>query len=292
VYDYFSGEEDLAQRVLRFVGDPTRRIQEDYLRILRLFRFQAHYCDDFSLPMQIEACAANLDGLDDLSGERVQMEMLKILAAPKPLYVLMVMNKVGVFNHLVPGASEELNLNGLKELMRLEGLDEDVAKVNPYIRLAAILMPANPSPEVVIALAERWKLSSDDRNFLRVILDQEHHIRSDMNDAQAKKEIRTLTKEYFISTAIVRWTAECDYVPDRKTEIDESYGKLIAFAKEWKVPIMPIRGRDLLELGVGEGKEVGALLKRAEDLWESQDYKTTRDELFTFVKEQIEPVNF
>ncbi len=286
IYDYFNGQEDLANKVIRFVGDPVARIQEDYLRILRFFRFQSYYSDEFKFPMQLEACAINLEGLAQLSGERIQAEMLKILSSPRPLYVLMVMNKIGLFNYIIPNLNGEINFGALKQLLRIEKFYPEEAVVNPYVRLAAMLILGNYSQEFILDLGSYWKFSSDNRNFLAVILSQEHEVISDMDRAAAKREIRVLTKDYFIATCVVRWAAECHFVDDPE-KINQAYKELIDFAKGWKIPIMPIRGRDLLDMGVGEGKEVGALLKKAEAVWEANDYRTTREELFALVRSEM-----
>ena len=106
VVDPLGGLPDLLARRVRFVGDPQHRIREDYLRILRFFRFHAHYGD----PMQgldaegLAACAELADGLAGLSRERVGAEMRKLLAAPDPAPSVAAMAQAGVLAHAVPGA--------------------------------------------------------------------------------------------------------------------------------------------------------------------------------------------
>ena len=106
VVDPLGGLPDLLARRVRFVGDPQQRIREDYLRILRFFRFHAHYGD----PMQgldaegLAACAELADGLDGLSRERVGAEMRKLLMAPDPAPSVAAMAQTGVLAHALPGA--------------------------------------------------------------------------------------------------------------------------------------------------------------------------------------------
>ncbi len=106
VVDPLGGLPDLLARRVRFVGDPQHRIREDYLRILRFFRFHAHYGD----PMQgldaegLAACAELADGLAGLSRERVGAEMRKLLAAPDPAPSVAAMAQAGVLAHALPGA--------------------------------------------------------------------------------------------------------------------------------------------------------------------------------------------
>lgn len=107
VYDPLGqGLADLAARRLRFVGDPEQRIAEDYLRILRFFRFNAWYADPLGgIDAEgLAACAAGQEGLDDLSRERVGMETRKLLAAPDPAPSVGAMGATGILARLLPGA--------------------------------------------------------------------------------------------------------------------------------------------------------------------------------------------
>src|SRR5262245_11289203 len=96
VYDYAGGLEDLRHRRIRFIGDPARRIEEDYLRILRFFRFHAAYGAGHPDAAGLSACITGRKGLDQLSRERVRMELLKLLLAPQATPTLAVMSQVGL----------------------------------------------------------------------------------------------------------------------------------------------------------------------------------------------------
>jgi poly(A) polymerase len=106
VIDPLGGLPDLLARRVRFVGDPARRIAEDYLRILRFFRFYAHYGD----PAQgidadgLAACAEAADGLESLSGERIGAEIRKLLAAPDPALAVGSMAQSGILGRVLPGS--------------------------------------------------------------------------------------------------------------------------------------------------------------------------------------------
>ena len=119
VIDPLGGLPDLQARRVRFVGDAGARIAEDYLRILRFFRFHAWYGDPVAGmdPEALAAIAAGLDGLDRLSRERVGHEMRKLLAAPDPAPAVAVMQAAGVLGRLLPGA----DARALAPLVHLEG---------------------------------------------------------------------------------------------------------------------------------------------------------------------------
>ena len=104
VVDPLGGLPDLEARRVRFVGEPEARIREDYLRILRFFRFNAWHGRGIDAE-GLAACAALADGLESLSGERVGMEMKKLLAAPDPAPALAAMEASGVLARVMPGAT-------------------------------------------------------------------------------------------------------------------------------------------------------------------------------------------
>lgn len=119
VVDPLGGLADLLAQRVRFVGDPQQRIREDYLRILRFFRFHAHYGDP-SGGIDAEglaACATLADGIDGLSRERVGSEIRKLLAAPDPAPSVAAMAQAGVLAHALPGADPR----ALAPLIHLEG---------------------------------------------------------------------------------------------------------------------------------------------------------------------------
>lgn len=130
IVDPLGGLIDLEARRVRFIDDPVQRIQEDYLRILRFFRFHAWYGDDDAGldPEGLAACASHLEGLERLSRERIGHEMIKLLSAKAPERALGAMDQTGVLNALLPGAST-------KAFFVLTSLEE---VPDPILRLAAL----------------------------------------------------------------------------------------------------------------------------------------------------------
>jgi poly(A) polymerase len=134
VLDPLDGLPDLRARRVRFIGDANDRIAEDYLRSLRYFRFHAWYGDaDAGFdPEAMDAIARNLDGLAQLSRERIGAEMLKLLAAPDPAPSLAAMRSTGALGEFLPGADDRL----LAPLVDLETRSK--APPDPLRRLAAL----------------------------------------------------------------------------------------------------------------------------------------------------------
>lgn len=134
VVDPLGGMPDLKARRLRFIEDPERRIREDYLRILRFFRFHAHYGDpDAGMDADaLSAIAALSDGIETLSRERIGHEMLRLLAAPDPAPSVAAMRQAGVLAHVLAGADDRF----LAPLVHLEQGAE--VEPDPIRRLAAL----------------------------------------------------------------------------------------------------------------------------------------------------------
>jgi poly(A) polymerase len=112
IFDYFGGIEDLKNKVVRFIGDPNIRIKEDYLRILRFFRFSCFYSDSIDSD-GLRACKSNIDGLKILSKERIKSELEKILSCPKYIsHIIEIMDEVEIFK--IISADYEIDISGIK----------------------------------------------------------------------------------------------------------------------------------------------------------------------------------
>ena len=153
LFDYFGGRADLARGRVRFVGEAARRIAEDYLRILRFFRFFAHYGRPPADAAALAAAAAAAPEIARLSGERIQAEMLRLLAAADPLPALRLMAEAGVLAQVIPAPVAQT---------RLAGLLAAAPDADPLLRLAALLRPPPASAGAAPAVAARWRLSNHD----------------------------------------------------------------------------------------------------------------------------------
>ena len=156
IADPLGGLPDLHARRVRFIEDPDQRIKEDYLRILRFFRFHAWYGDaDAGIDAEgLAACAANVDGIEKLSRERLRQEMLKLLAAPNPAPAVAAFAATGGLMRVVPGAVAE----GLAVLVHVE----EMAVLEPHsLRRLAMLGGAD--------IAERLRLSKKETRALDVL---------------------------------------------------------------------------------------------------------------------------
>jgi poly(A) polymerase len=239
VFDYFGGIADLRAGRVRFVGDPAARIAEDYLRILRYFRFFARYASGPPDAPAIAAIGAGVPGLAALSIERVWKELEGILAAPDPRGAISLMDETGVLRAVLPEGYD---------VARLARLIAAGAPADPLLRLAALLTGA------ATALADRLRLSTAERERLAVLRSGPVPCPGD-DDATLRRLLADETADMLIDRC---WLAG-DAVP----EWAALRTRLAALAR----PLFPLEGRDVLALGVAEGPRVGALLRAVRQWW-------------------------
>ncbi|HET6194551.1 MAG TPA: CCA tRNA nucleotidyltransferase [Acetobacteraceae bacterium] len=239
VFDYFGGIADLRAGVLRFVGDPATRIAEDYLRILRYFRFLARYGNGPVDSAALAAIRAGVPGLARLSVERVWNELARLLAAPDPRPAVALMAEVGVLAAVVPEGADPA---------RLARLVAAGAPADPLLRLAALLT-GDPA-----GLAARLRLSAAERDRLAALRAMPVPRPGD-DDAT----LRRLLADEAAGVLIERSWLAGDDTPQ--------WAALRARLATMKRPVFPLEGRDVLALGEPEGPRVGALLRAVRQWW-------------------------
>jgi poly(A) polymerase len=258
VFDYFGGVADLEAGRVRFVGDAAIRIREDYLRILRLFRFHAWYGKGEIDTAALQAAAMEKAGIRQLSGERVQKEMLKLLEAENPMPVLRVMAASGILSEVLPG---ELNLARLERFVAIE--TDAFFTPDPLLRLAALL-PADVGH--VLNHVERWKMSGAQRARLEDIAGAREKIVSYLSQRELRKLLYRLGVPLFRDLAFLKWAE------DHKASNAIQWRALIEIAATWPRPRFPLTGRDVMHAGVPEGPLVGEVLAEVEEWWIDADF--------------------
>ncbi|HEY8699209.1 MAG TPA: CCA tRNA nucleotidyltransferase [Rhizomicrobium sp.] len=258
VFDYFAGLADLDAGRVRFIGDPVARIREDYLRILRLFRFHAWYGRGEIDADALRAAVRERAGLSILSGERIQKELLRLLEAPDPAPVLRAMAAAQILGELVPGELEFERVARLVEIDRSNFFAAD-----GMLRLSALL----PSDvEAVRSLAERLKLSNADRERLEDLAGAREKIVSYLSIREVRKLLYRLGRERFRDRILMRWAE------DPKDSNSVQWRALLAMADAWERPRFPLSGRDVMAAGVPEGPLVGRVLSEVEEWWIDADF--------------------
>ena len=261
VHDPLGGYDDIKAKRVRFIGDAETRIQEDYLRILRFFRFHAAYgAGDLDQP-SLQACAANRDGLGRLSAERIQAELLKILGADNAAPVVRAMAAAGILGDVLPEAAR------LDRFERV--LDIEVTQLfssDPVLRLGAIVDGA----DAAAGTAERLRLSNADRDRLKAMHTDETKIVCYLSMREVRRALYNMGLQLFKDRVMLGWA------DDGKTTNAFQWRALLAMADSWERPELPLTGSMIMSAGVPEGPEIGRVRDEVEEWWIDSDF--TEDE--------------
>jgi poly(A) polymerase len=256
------GVEDAYEGRVHFIGDPDDRIREDYLRILRFFRFFAWYGKGDPNPDGLAACARLKSGLLQLSAERVWKELKKLLAAFDPRPAIIAMETSGVFPLVLPEAAGRARLDGVIEIET--GI---LSAADPLLRIAALLPD---DPEAARALSRRLKLSNEERARLVAALEGGERLVSYLSPREARRALYRIGEQAFCDRVTLLWAAD----PEGKAS--PQWRALLAIAKSWDRPRLPLSGEDIIAAGVPAGPRVGAVMREVETWWIDSDFTDDR----------------
>ncbi|MDO9338555.1 MAG: CCA tRNA nucleotidyltransferase [Caulobacter sp.] len=251
----------LAGRIV-FVGDPMTRIREDYLRILRWFRFHAWYGKGDPDQAALTACKALKGMLSGRAAERTQKELLKLLAAEDPRAALRLMAATSVLSSVLPQ---------VKALTRFETLvaiqTEQLFETDAELRLAALL-----PDDVAVArdTAERLRLSNALKDRLIEAAAKEPRIVSWMSPREARRTVYKIGLRAFSDRIKLGWAAS------GRPSTTPQWRGLLALAETWTPPAFPLTGEEVLAAGVPKGPMVGEVMREVEEWWIDHDFMDDR----------------
>ncbi len=242
VFDYFGGQEDLRVGRLRFVGDAATRIAEDYLRILRFFRFFTRYGKGNPDAEAIAAITKCRDGIRKLSAERIWSELKLILSAADPGAAIALMQSTGVLPLILPEGTDVQALNRLLAYG---------APADPLMRISA-LSTENPKN-----LGARLKLSVNELVKLFVYR-LPNRLTPAATDVQLRRALAEDAAEFLITKTWLAQTGEPGW-PELRDRIANT-----------PRPIFPLQGRDIVKTGIPAGPLVGDILNLTRRWWKFQ----------------------
>jgi poly(A) polymerase len=253
VFDYVDGLADIDARRVRFIGDPARRIAEDYLRILRFFRFYATYGQGAPDPAGLAACVAARAGLAQLSRERIRMEMLKLLRAAHAAPALAVMTETGLLEQVLAGVPLLASFENTCKVEQAAGVEAD-----PVRRLGALAVSVAEDAE---RLWQRLRLTNSEHARLLSIADHWSWASPARGEGPSCELIYRIGPDRYVDCVLVAWARS------PAGAADEDWKNLATLPTRWSAPKFPLKAKDFVKRGVEKGPRMGAALAQAEQAW-------------------------
>ena len=267
IYDYVSGLADIAARRVRFIGDAASRISEDYLRILRFFRFHAQYGKGAPDPEGVAACIAGRAGLEQLSRERIRMELLELLLARDAVGSLAVMTESGLLDRLLGGVPLLASFSNMIKLELTLKLSPDCAR-----RLGALGVSVTEEAD---RLRERLRVSNAEYGRLTSMADRWWHISSAWDQQRARVLLYRLGRERYLDRVLLAWSRSSESAGD------ERWFSLATLPEQWMIPTFPLRAADFISRGLAKGPQLGRALATAEEAWTASGFPVDSRSLAT-----------
>jgi poly(A) polymerase len=266
LYDPLGGYEDLIAGRVRFIGEAEARIKEDYLRILRFFRFNAYYGKDALDADGLSACVRQRSGLAHLSAERVASELKRLLVAPRAFDAVETMFDYGLLSGILGSAPR---LDRLARLIAIEtALDREP---NAILRRAALSVFV---AEDAARLAARFKLSNAEQAVLALGAGAACDAALP-DEGVAKRLLYHLGPEQLVPRVLLAWATQ------RAPADDADWRRAASLPERWQAPEFPLRGTEITSLGDFKGPEIGALLRAVEQHWIDGGFVEDHDQLLT-----------
>jgi poly(A) polymerase len=257
IYDYVGGLADIAARRVRFIGDAATRIAEDYLRVLRFFRFHAAYGEGAPDGEGIAACIAARGGLAQLSRERVRMETVKLLLTRRAVPALAVMTEAGLLELVIGGVPLLASVANMVELETALSLEPD-----PVRRLGALAVMVVEDAQ---RLRERLRLANVEYERLASMGEGWWQV-AWRGEPAGRALLYRLGPVHFVDRVLVAWSRSPEGAAN------ENWRRLATIPTRWSMPAFPLKAADFIARGVPKGPRLGTALASAEEAWIAADF--------------------
>ncbi|KAM3878518.1 CCA tRNA nucleotidyltransferase 1, mitochondrial [Diretmus argenteus] len=267
LYDYFKGHEDLKNREVRFVGSAEQRIQEDYLRILRYFRFYGRVAltPGAHKPETLDAIRENGHGLAAISGERIWVELKKMVVGGHADHLLELMYDLGLAQYI--GLPPDGDVEAMKRVWQRVKRHSP----KPMTVLAALFRCA----EEVEKMDIRLKVSREEKTLALFLVKHRRELRKSPDDPDS---LKPFTDFIIDSRELDSQSKVCELLKYQGED------KLLGELCRWSIPRFPVSGHDLRKMGITTGKEIGSTLQELRDVWKKSRYQMEKEELLSHVK--------
>lgn len=267
VYDYFDGISDLENKEVKFIGDASARISEDFLRILRFFRFNCKYAakiDDVSL----KACIDLKNNLKKLSKERIREEILKMLKIENESSLFKILQVMQEKNILSEIFSSDSDIVDLKRLFLIEKKLEFKANIN--LKIAAIFLKNISDLKVFFY---EICATNYEKKYFEFLL---NNAASTLDIEDLKMLLVFQEKELVLNLYLLTLLQNFEAI-DAKTAKEN-----IKYIENFSLPEFPLNGEDLMQLGF-VGKQIGGAIKSAKEFWAKSNFSLNKADLIDFL---------
>ncbi len=264
IYDYFDGVSDLHNGIVKFIGSAEDRIKEDILRILRFFRFFAHYGREPVDDTALKACSIFANKIPNLSKERITNEFLRLLESKQAPLSCKYMLEAGVMTEIITG-------------------DVSVDKLESLIALEQICYTSHDNIRSLVALScgdiPLFRLSKAQKTHRNILINSKD-ILPDTSEIDLRRMVHDLGRDITLDMILLSGANNIEYKND--------YKNLYQMATACRIPKFQLIGGDVLALGIGQGKQVGEILKTVEKWWADDNFTAGRTECLMCLKEAVD----
>ncbi|MBR1600499.1 MAG: CCA tRNA nucleotidyltransferase [Alphaproteobacteria bacterium] len=267
IFDYYNGIEDLEKGIVRFIGSAEDRIKEDYLRIMRFFRFYSIFSKTPINQEALQACVKLKDGLRSIAIERVRDELFKLLVTPQVTETMRIIYDNDILGFFLP-KSEHLDA-----LWRLTKLVADAKYEGNFLRRLFVLYQPNSSQAENIANILRFTKKQRE-NFVRwakIEITPENITTS----AARLKFIYRYGKQFTIDKILL----SVAIYQKQAININE----ILKDVENSVVPVFPVRGKDIVNKGISDDNKIGNTLNKLEQMWIDSNFNLTREEMLNII---------
>ena len=256
--DPTDGKKDLENRVVRFIGRPDERIKEDYLRILRYFRFLALFGDISPDAEVMKTISANLDKLSVVSKERQWNELKSILSLTAPNNAISAMSEIGLLDDYFNG----IGINDA--FVNLIEIESKISfSIDPILRLSTLIENSLDKANTII---KKLPLSKSESTDLLKLCTLNKKVVSYMSMKEVRYLLYLLGRDGFQKQILVTWAKDTN----NKNEVN--WRSLYEVAQSWEKPSFALTAKDVINMGISQGPMVGDILKEVEDWWAENDF--------------------
>lgn len=272
LYDPHNGIQNLKDKKIIFIGNPDERINEDYLRILRFFRFNAFYGNN-NLKLSsdsIKACIKNKNKIKKLSSERVQNEFFKILNSSDPYFIVSIMRKIEILDLLF---EHKVETKIFKKLLLIE--KENSFSKNHILRFASLALK---NKKINSNNLQMFNFSKKERKELCLLTNQEFEIHNKLNKSDIKKILYSIDRKTLKDMAKLSWALSNNRVTNK------NWKNILSQIDKVAIPIFPLKAKDILDYGLEEGPIIGEILKTVEQDWIDSNFEHNKEDLLFKLK--------